>query len=430
MGRNLLHAEVGERSSAMLGHCTRVAALALEVSRTAGIPASLEPVLEQAAQFHHSLELMLDPTPLGRLAWDVLCADETGAAHSTPAIVGSELQTVLSIFHHHPLPNAPPKLRRIAGILAICNLVDEQIEGLQFEYTGIDTILEEIQGFAALEGFDPALVDHLRHMRCPRVLQQIERGDKLPVEACTASRVFRSLWQEREYEVQELQALAVLDPVLAGSLIGVANSALYNPAARLSSVGQAVCYIGTVVARKVLLAAVLRPLFASAGLSRLWSHSVGSGQYCAALAGVTSFTTADEGLILGLIHDIGALATEFLDRETRNLRMRLLEGACPATYTEQLLFGADHGEIGARILTHWNFPDHLVEAVRFHHQPERTESILAAFLYLAEFWSGLDEDLPSFYRVEQCLDRTGLTLESLTQVGSKDSALKALRTVA
>jgi hypothetical protein len=117
----------------MLGHCRRVAALSLEVSREAGVPSNLVPVLEQAANLHHSLDLMLDPTPLGRLARDVLCADDLGAAHSMPAIIGPELQTVLSIFHHQPLIEAPPKLRTVAGILAICNLVDEQIEALQFE---------------------------------------------------------------------------------------------------------------------------------------------------------------------------------------------------------------------------------------------------------------------------------------------------------
>jgi HD-like signal output (HDOD) protein len=429
MGRRILRAEVGERNAAVTCHCRRVAALAVEIGRRAGIPSTLEPVLQQAAQFHHSLDLIIDPTPLGRLAWDVLCADRLDAAPSPPPIVGPELQTVLAIFHRRPVSDAPPKLRTLAGILTICNLVDERIEALQFEYRGIDTILDDIQSFAVLEGFDPALVDHFRRMRCSSP-QQIEDSDRLPVEARTAQRVYRYLWQEREYDVQELEVLAARDAVLAGSLIGVANSALYNPAGKLGSVGQAVSYIGTVATRKVLLASALRPLFASAGLNRLWSHSVASAQYCSELAAQTAFSTPDEGLLLGLLHDIGALAQEFFDHETRSCRARLVERGCPDTYAECLLLGADHGEIGARTLTRWGFPEHLVEAVRFHHQPERSESALAALLYLAEFWAGLDEDLPSFYRVEHCLARTGLSLESLTQVGSRDSALKALRSVA
>jgi len=95
-----------------------------------------------------------------------------------------------------------------------------------------------------------------------------------------------------------------------------------------------------------------------------------------------------------------------------------------------MLFGCDHAEIGAEILSEWNFSDRLIEAVRFHHQPERADGALAALTYLAEFCAGVDEDMPSFNRVEDCLSRTGLSMEALMAVGTKDSALKTLRAIA
>ncbi len=373
----------------------------------------MEPMLERAARFHHSLDMKRDvtrnSTPLSRLAWSVMCG---GPPEDSTSGGASQIQAV-------------------AGIVRVCNLVDEQFEALQFDYKDTDIIWDEIESIAPLEGFDPGLVEHFRQMRCHSLPQQIRRGEGLPVEACAARQVFRALGPEREYEVRELEAAAVQDPVLAASLIRVANSALYSPAGRFSTVGQAISYIGTVTARRVLLAAVLRPMFASAGLSRLWSHSVGTAQFCSALAGQTQCIGAEEGLILGLVHDFGALGVQFLPRESSGLYARLVERGCPATYVERLLFGCDHGELGAEILAQWDFPDHIIEAVQFHHQPERSASGLAAFAYLAEFWSGLDEDLPSFNRVEDCLDRTGLSLEVLTHIGAaKDNPLKALRSVA
>ena len=403
MERCLLRADIEERKAATHRHCRRVAALALEVSRASGLPSRLDPVMEQTALFHHSLDPVRKPKPLDRLALAVLGAEA--------------LDDV-------------PEFRMLNGILAMCNLVDEQIEALEFEPKEIDEVLDEIGEFAGFEGFDPGLVDHLRRLRCPDLLRRIESGDGLPIEARSAQRVFRAVAAEREYEVEELERVAHEDPVLAGTLIGVANSVLYSPSRKLSSVEQAVSYIGTITARRVLMAAVLRPLFASSGIRRLWSHSMSCAHYCSELARHTSFLSAGEGLILGLLHDLGALAGEFLDRERGHARARLEERGCPATYTERLLFGADHGEIGSCILAGWGFPDHLVDAVRYHHQPERSESPLAAFLYLAEFWSGLDEDLPSFYRVEHCLKRTGLSLELLAQVEPSDNVFKALRSVA
>jgi hypothetical protein len=95
-----------------------------------------------------------------------------------------------------------------------------------------------------------------------------------------------------------------------------------------------------------------------------------------------------------------------------------------------LLLGRDHGEIGAGLIAGWHFPEEFIEAVRFHHQPERSSSKLASLAYLAEFWSGRDEDLPSFGRVDECLARVGLAIETLMDMGSQDSTLRALKAVA
>src|SRR3954447_22887852 len=169
-------------------HCIRTAALAVEVGRRAGVGA--EP-LAQAALLHHSMEPLRHSSGLGRLAWQVVGGDDA---------------------------------RRIADIVQVCNLVDEQLEALEFEYKEIEVILEEIQSFAALEGFDPAVVDYVREMRC----REIPGGFRLPVEGNAAGRVFRELSAQREYEIRELEAIALRDPVLSGSLVGVANSALYG----------------------------------------------------------------------------------------------------------------------------------------------------------------------------------------------------------
>jgi len=385
MGSRLHRVDQGDVDSAILAHCRRVAALAMEIGRMAGLPA-----------------------PFAGPAWD--------------AMGGSQ--------EDHGSPDGLRQVEELAGIVRLCSLLDQQFESLQFGYKDLETIFDAVRALAGHEGFDPSLVEHFRRMRCREVPRQIRRGEGLPVEARAAREVFRLLGRDRDYEVRELALMALRDPVLAGSLIRVANSSLYSPASKLSVVGQAISYIGTVEARKVMLAAVLRPMFASAGLTRLWSHSVSAAQFGSALIGQTGIGGAEEGLILGLVHDIGSLAIQFAPRETREFSARLVERGCPATYAERLLFGCDHGEIGADILDRWGFPAHLTEAVRYHHQPERSSGALAALAYLMEFWQGSDEDLPSFHRVEHCLARTGLTLEALAEIRTEDSQLKTLRSFA
>src|ERR1039458_10678925 len=107
-----------------------------------------------------------------------------------------------------------------------------------------------------------------RHTRCLSVWSSgVCCSDlRLPVEAGVAGLVFRTLRAQREFEVRELEALALRDPVLAGNLLGVANSALYGRAQRVSTVRRAIVSVGVIAARKVMLAAAMRPLSGSAGL--------------------------------------------------------------------------------------------------------------------------------------------------------------------
>ncbi len=388
--------------SAIELHCRRTAAVAVEVGMRAGVDLA---AVRRAALLHHA---MPGPVPggcagggigarggggLGRLAWEVVCGEQA---------------------------------RDIHGIVQISNLLDEQLEALEFEYRDMDDILDEIQSFAYFEGFDAALVDHLRAMRCRDFAGHL----KLPVEAGSAHRVLRTLRADPDTSIQALEKIALSDPVLTGCLLGVANSALYGRAYRVGTVRRAIASIGLIAARRVMLAAAMKPVFAGPGMKRLWTHSVSSAPLTAALAETTGLLNGEEGLLLGLMHDIGSVALQFLPRETLACYRRLMESGCPQTYVEHLLLAQDHGEVGAELLVQWNFPEAFVEAVRFHHQPERSASSVAAMAYLAEFWSGTDEDMHSFGRVEVCLSRTGMTQEDLIELRTQDAALHALRGVA
>ena len=302
------------------------------------------------------MEPLRHSSGLGRLAWQVVGGDDA---------------------------------RRIADIVQVCNLVDEQLESLEFEYKEIDTILGGDSELCGFEGFDPP--SSTTSAKC--AVGTVSNEFKLPVEAGAACHVFRTLREEREYEVRDLEAIALRDPVLAGNLLAWPTRRSMAAADRVSTVGRAIASVGVIAARKIMLAAAMRPMFASAGLKRIWSHSLSSAPLCAALAGHTGLLTAEEGLVLGLVHDIGAVAIQFLPRETLATYRNLLDGGCPAAYVEHLLLGRDHGEIGAGLIAGWNFPESSSKPCASIISPSASASNLPSLAYLAEFWSGLDEDL-------------------------------------
>jgi len=113
-----------------------------------------------------------------------------------------------------------------------------------------------------------------------------------------------------------------------------------------------------------------------------------------------------------------------------------VSGAIPAPYrpwmppvqVEMCLAGLCHGEVGAETLKVWKFPHPFVEAVRWHHRPERSPGSLASLLYLGEYWSDSDEDLSSCVRLRTALERAGVSEQTLAELGRKgQGSLESLR---
>ena len=403
-----------------------MAAIALEVARTAGLPGRLAPLIERAACLHLADDL--GSNALVRLAAELESCDSRGTVSVETGDL-RDLEWILELFRGKPPGEAPEHCRQVADILWIARMLDEQLEAQALDYRPIDTILEDLESIAVFEVCQPQLVQCVRQLRVDRTDFSLTWSN-LPVQAKVARQVVRCLEPASDTDFDRLDELASSDAVLAGAVTQVANSSLYSPRCRIGKIREAISYIGVRVARKVMLAAAVRPLFASAGLRRLWSHSLEMAQLCSALAKESGILDPQEALLLGLVHDIGALVVQTLPGAILRPYQRLTERGCPPSWAEQILFGRDHGEIGAEILTHWSFPPDLIEAVRFHHQPERSAALLAPLVYLAEAWSGQEEDLSCLIRLEECGAVTGISLESLATAHDRESALTLLGSVA
>jgi HD-like signal output (HDOD) protein len=92
----------------------------------------------------------------------------------------------------------------------------------------------------------------------------------------------------------------------------------------------------------------------------------------------TAFTAA-------LLHDVGKIV---LNRHLVPLARQLEEAVQRDSVTlleaEKKLLRVQHAEVGGRLLERWSFPEAIVSAVWFHHQPRaaRPHDRLAACVYL------------------------------------------------
>jgi putative nucleotidyltransferase with HDIG domain len=381
---------------AIRAHCLRVAAWAGELASAIGLSDADRNLVEQAALAHHLPEVLVDHQARRRLLEEMHLE-----AKGEQPLVSEDVQAVLeTLWGRRAIAN--PAIGKIVAVLEISDDFDQHFESEPL----FDADTEDQCANSSVE----AMMTYLQVTSRADVSRVI---DRLPVFPRAAREVVRQV-ANSEAGPRELEAVASLDPVLAGRLIQTANSAYYSPRQPIGTVFHAVSYIGTESARRVLLAAAIRSNFSSPQAHRIWNHSLDVAQAAEWVAAHSSIKVDPaQAFLAGLIHDIGRLAYAIMPVSFQERFQRLTDAGCPAVEVEMCLSGRSHSEVGAETLTQWKFPLEIVEAVRWHHRPERSTLPLASLLYLAEFAAESQEDLPSFVRMNAASGVAGISVDSL-----------------
>jgi putative nucleotidyltransferase with HDIG domain len=376
-----------------------------------GLSESDRNLVEQAAIAHHVPQVLVNDRARGRLLAEMHLETNDGQA-----FISDDVRAVLeTLWGQRPI--ADPAMGKIVAVLDISNDFDQYFESEPlFDSEPIDEC-----GHSSVE----AMMTYLQVTSRADVSRVI---DRLPVFPRAAREVVRIV-ANPEAGPREMEAVASLDPVLAGRLIQTANSAYYGTQQPIGSIFHAVSYIGTETARRVLLGAAIRGNFSSPQAHRIWNHSLDVAQIAEMLAQHSSAKIApSEAFLSGLIHDVGRLAFSIMPVAFQDRFQRLTDGGCPPVEVEMCLSGRCHGEMGAETLAQWKFPPDIVEAVRWHHRPERSSLPLGSLLYLAEFVTESQEDLPSYVRMSAAARLAGVSMSTLAEIRQKNAgALESLR---
>ena len=398
---------------AIRAHCLRVATWASELASAIGLSESDRNLVERAAVAHHVPGILLDDQARRRLL-----AEMHLEAQGEP-FVSDDVRAVLeTLWGRRPI--ADPAMGKIVAVLEISDDFDQFFESEPlFDADSLDECTNSsVQ----------AMMTYLQVTSRADVTRVI---DRLPVFPRAAREVVRQV-ANPDVGPREMEAVASADPVLAGRLIQTANSAYYSPRQPIGTIFHAVSYIGTETARRVLLAAAIRGNFSTPQAHQLWNHSLDVAQ-TAELVAMHASVTIDpsQAFLAGLIHDIGRLAFAIMPVAFQERFQRLTDGGCPPAEVEMCLSGRCHGEVGAETLAQWKFPSEIIEAVRWHHRPERSALPLSSLLYLAEFVSESQEDLPSYVRMNAATRLAGVSMGLLAEIRQKNAgSLESLRFVA
>jgi len=211
-------------------------------------------------------------------------------------------------------------------------------------------------------------------MSALKQLKQNERPWALstpPPFPAIAMKVLELLGHEEDVDVREVVRWLQADPVFAGEMLRVANSALYGLRHEIRSVHQATINLGLDFVKAVAITVGLRAYVKSAVklpvLRRCWTHSMACGILAQELA-TACFMKGDEAYTAGLLHDIGRMGLlAAYPSEYANVLNVAVDYSFDVLHCEKELFDIDHCEAGAWLAEQWKLPAQLGAIAKHHH---------------------------------------------------------------
>ncbi|HVW24857.1 MAG TPA: HDOD domain-containing protein [Polyangiaceae bacterium] len=196
--------------------------------------------------------------------------------------------------------------------------------------------------------------------------RQIEEDTlDLPVLAGTAQRVMQMALDDDVDPVHLADAIKS-DGAMAGNLLRIANSPLYRARSAIVSLQQAISRLGMQQVREIALAIVCESrVFRVRGfeqeLTDLFRHCLATAHFAQEIAR-TKRWNVEEAFLAGLLHDIGRpVLLQAVSDLARELDVRL-----PKAHALTLVTSA-HERAGARLVTRWELPPRVADAVLHHH---------------------------------------------------------------
>jgi len=202
------------------------------------------------------------------------------------------------------------------------------------------------------------------------LVHEVETLPQFPENIVTLQR----LLADPNHEINDIAREISVDPSMTADLLKLVNSAQFMLPKRVDNIVEAVKLVGTKGVRNLLYSYGTQKVLGEkySEMRSMWNHAYRAAFYAYILA--KSFKRKKELLddvyVGGILHDLGqiviaSLHPDLLDRITRVS----IEKGIPAKLLEDFSVGLNHAEVGALIAKKWNFPEQLISAIRYHHQP-------------------------------------------------------------
>jgi putative nucleotidyltransferase with HDIG domain len=251
------------------------------------------------------------------------------------------------------------------------------------------------------------------------IQSQLARSPSLPSLGSINKALQDLLLMESRFTAQIAEIIR-RDPSLTARLLRLVNSVYYGLTTPVSSIEEAVFYLGV---REIRQLVVVTPLIEDfQRLSKqcdfpwreFWQHCIGTALLTREIVSAVQMPGEESEYVAGLVHDIGKLvmAWAFPDHFAE-IHRQAVETKRDLIEIESEILGMDHAELGALYLERHRLPEMMVKTARFHHQPEKADahqrvvaSAQIADMLLRSEKIGISGNYAEITR-EQCMQASG-----------------------
>lgn len=182
-----------------------------------------------------------------------------------------------------------------------------------------------------------------------------------------------------ETDTPRLVKIVHSDPVVATAVLRRINSAYYGTSRQIYDIRRAVLLLGFDEVCDIVVASAmvkLREVLDEGEQEKLYEQilrlSLGTATYAKCIAQFLEIPHQERAFTTGLMHSIGRLILLYnRPADYEALWFTNERGSIPSTTSEQIIFGIDHTELGARAAESWHLPSFIADTIRFYLIPGR-----------------------------------------------------------
>ncbi|MGH2894931.1 MAG: HDOD domain-containing protein [Solirubrobacteraceae bacterium] len=223
-----------------------------------------------------------------------------------------------------------------------------------------------------------------------------------------------------DWQPHQVSAVLERDVAMSAKVLQLANSALFGLTSTVTSVRDAVMYLGVDTIRSLALTAEAFGKVAPRGsaefsLDEFQAHAMLVARITATI--LPAGRAQQEAVTAALLHDIGKLVLISSGGERRwaQLKAQARDRNVAVYVVEEETDGVTHAHIGAHLLSLWGLPDPIVEAVAHHHDPSSVDGLAFDGVAAVHIANGLANELVPPAEGEG--PAAGVNLELLDRLG-------------